>query len=432
MFKKKLFRTQQLKFMALNLLAFTIIFSIFGFIIFSQVKSTLYSKTDEELHRLAERIQSEQRFDGIKPGPDGVRDPDQGPDGPPNDFLNPRSIVIDWNEAGEIINEEEIGTVLYENILAHYTLPEENVNTITNTTISESYHFRYLLIEDHNPDDNVAYTQLLVNVDAEQTIIDNFEKIIIICSSIFIMLSITASYLLSKKMMEPIMESWNNQAMFVENASHELRTPLTVIQNKLEQLLTTPQEKISNKFEHIALSLSETRRLTKLTSDLLTLTRADSAETQFTKTSIELDSFIQEVCAPYMEIAESQDKHFWLNLEAPIQLEVDKDRFHQLLVILLDNALKYTSEKDSVGVKTYIEDHKVVLEVRDSGSGIEKENIPYIFDRFYREDKARSRETGGTGLGLSIAQWIIRIHNGTVKVYSDPKKGTVFKLKFPK
>lgn len=231
--------------------------------------------------------------------------------------------------------------------------------------------------------------------------------------------------------MKPIIHSWNKQAEFVENASHELRTPLTIIQNKLQLLLTEPQEKIINKFDHIALSLSETRRLSKLTSDLLTLARADSAETELVKTALHVDTFVENVCAPYIEIAESQEKHVWLNLNCKTTMEADEVRLHQLLIILLDNALKYTAEHGSIGVKTYLEDHKIVIEVTDTGIGIKEENIPYIFDRFYREDKARSRETGGIGLGLSIAQWIVTKHDGTIKVIRNQTKGTTFKVKLP-
>jgi two-component system, OmpR family, sensor histidine kinase CiaH len=197
-----------------------------------------------------------------------------------------------------------------------------------------------ILFEDTNDDDEVVYTQLLINIDAEQNILNIFSKLIIICSSIFILLSISASYYLSKKMMKPIIQSWNKQAEFVENASHELRTPLTIIQNKLELMLTTPHEKIANKFENIALSLSETRRLSKLTTDLLTLARADSSETQLEKKVVHVDSFVKSVCSPYIEIAESQEKHFWLNLNSTHTINADETRLHQLLVILLDNALK--------------------------------------------------------------------------------------------
>ena len=162
------------------------------------------------------------------------------------------------------------------------------------------------------------------------------------------------------------------------------------------------------------------------------MARADSAETQIVKQPIHVDTFIRNVCMPYKEIAESQDKHFSLNCQIPFTIEADETRLHQLIVILVDNALKYTSENDSIRVKTYGEDQKVVIEVSYTGIGIKEENIQYIFDRFYREDKARTRETGGMGLGLSIAQWIVSMHNGTIHVISNQNKGTTFIVKLPK
>ncbi|WP_231584195.1 sensor histidine kinase [Domibacillus indicus] len=414
--------------MLFNLMAFTVIFTIFSIIIFSEVQSTLFSKTDEELLLLKERM-TDDTVTGFKPA---VRKEEPGFNERQRGNLNPRIITIHWDRDGNILNENELGTLFYENYLQDYTLDKTTIDNITMTTIHNLYPFRYLLFKDNNEGDDIAYTQLMINVDAEQTIISNFERLITICSIVFIVLSILASFILSGKMIKPIIQSWNKQAEFVENASHELRTPLTIIQNKLELLLTAPQERIADKFENIALSLSETRRLSKLTSDLLTLARADSAETQLVKQPVEVDSFVEKVCAPYREIAESQDKHFWLNLNCPSTIEADETRLHQLLVILLDNALKYTSESDSIGVKTYREDHKVIVEVSDTGMGIKEENIPYIFERFYREDKARSRETGGMGLGLSIAQWIVTKHNGSIKVIKNQNKGTTFKVKLPK
>lgn len=417
--------------MIFNLIAFTIIFTIFGIIIFSQVQGTLFKKTDEELLMVKEKHMSE--FSDITNGDRPLDSIDRTP--PNNDqraIKNPRIFILNWDKDGEIIEGDQIGSLFYESYLQDFTLDKNNLDTVTNITIDDQYHFRYLLFEDTNEDDEVGYVQLMINTDAEETIINNFQKLIIIFSIVFIVLSISASYILSKKMMQPIILSWKKQAEFVENASHELRTPLTIIQNKLELLLTSPQEKIANKFENIALSLSETRRLSKLTSDLLTLARADSAETQLVKQSIHVDTFVKNVCAPYIEIAESQDKHLWLQLNCDIKMEADEVRLHQLLVILLDNALKYTGENDSIGVKTYEEDHKIVFEVSDTGIGIKEENMKYIFDRFYREDKARSRETGGVGLGLSIAHWIIKQHEGTIKASQKKNKGTTFKVKLPK
>ena len=431
MFKRKLFQQQQIKFMLLNLLAFTIIFTIFGFIIFSQIQNTLYSKTDEELQGFQGKIADLPAEDKESPMPDKGMDSN----GPPNDRRknpNPRIMIVDWSTDGKILNKDEIGSLFYESYLQDYQLDKTNIDQVTMMVINDQYYFRYILIKDTNDNDDVAYTQLMMNVDPEQTILNNFGKLIIICSAVFIILSISASYILSKKMMKPIILSWNKQSEFVENASHELRTPLTIIQNKLELLLTAPQERIASKFENIALSLAETRRLSKLTSDLLTLARADSTETQLTKQPLLMDSFIRNISNPYQEIAESQDKHFWLNLSSNVQIEADEVRLHQLLVILLDNALKYTGEHDSIGIKTYMEDQKIVIEVSDTGIGIKEENLKHIFDRFYREDKARTRESGGVGLGLSIAQWIVEKHNGTIKAIPNQSKGTTFRVKLPK
>lgn len=416
--------------MIFNLIAFTIIFTIFGIIIFSQVQGTLFKKTDEELEMVQEKHMSDfSDRTNEDPPLEGI---DRTP--PINDqraIKNPRIFILNWSKDGEIIEGDQIGSLFYESYLQDFTLDKNNLDTVTNITIDD-HHYRYLLFEDTNEDDDVAYVQLIINTDAEETIINNFQKLIIIFSIVFIVLSISASYILSKKMMQPIILSWKKQAEFVENASHELRTPLTIIQNKLELLLTSPQEKIANKFENIALSLSETRRLSKLTSDLLTLARADSAETQLVKQSIHVDTFVKNVCAPYIEIAESQDKHLWLQLNCDMKMEADEVRLHQLLVILLDNALKYTGENDSIGVKTYEEDHKIIFEVSDTGIGIKEENMKYIFDRFYREDKARSRETGGVGLGLSIAHWIVKQHDGTIKASQNKNKGTTFKVRLPR
>lgn len=415
--------------MVLNLIAFAVIFTIFSIIIFSQVQNTLISKTDEELLSFKEKVSND---DLKKPPANEHQNKMLPPKDKKQNAPNPRLIVLDFDKEGNIVNEDQIGTLFYENYLQDYKLDTANLDKIMTMTLNDSYQFRSIVFKDTNDEDDIEYTQLMINIDAEQTILNNFEKLIIICSALFTVLSIFASFILSRKMMKPIIHSWNKQTEFVENASHELRTPLTIIQNKLELLLTVPQERIMDKFENIALSLSETRRLSKLTSDLLTLARADSAETQLVKQTIHVDTFIENVCAPYIEIAESQDKYFWLNLNCNMDIEADEVRLHQLLVILLDNALKYTGESDSIGVKTYTEDQKIVLEISDTGIGIKEENRKYIFDRFYREDKARSRETGGVGLGLSIAQWIVSKHNGTIKVLQNQNKGTIFKVKLPK
>lgn len=424
--ENKMIKHQQLRFILSNFIAFTVIFSIFGIIIFSQMKLTLYSKTDADLMSFRHNIEQQ----GLPPlqrqsfGP-----PRGGPPGPAPFMPNPRITILTWNQKGEIVHFDD-RTGYYGDIFSGLTLEESSKPV--NIVIDGTYHFRTVTLSDPDPKNDIATIQLLINVDGEQNVLHLFQTLLIACSILFILLSLAASYVLSRKSMKPIIRAWNKQVEFVENASHELRTPLTIIQNKLELLLTTPYEKIMDKFEHIALTLSETRRLSKLTTDLLTLARADSSETQLVKQSFEIDSFVREVCEPYSELAKSQSKHLWVEPHAHTALEADKNRIHQLLVILLDNAIKYTGPNDSILVRTASDDHWLTMEISDTGIGISEEGRERIFSRFYREDKARSREKGGSGLGLSIAQWIVSSHRGTIQALHNQPKGTIIKIKLPR
>jgi len=451
--KNLVIKKQQFKFMLLNFIAFTIIFSIFGVIIFSQVQSTLYKKTDEELLMTMDRIVNAREQNGLNRFPPLNAPADDRPRNIPapsnrdNGILpTPRLIMLHWDQDYMITNQMQIGSQLYENYVKDIQFDAQAMGTIKQLKINDAYSFRTITFynNSNNSDNNnsnsndyikkdasdIYATQLLINVDAEEAMIANFERIIILCSVIFMLLSISASYILSKKTMKPIINAWQRQIEFVENASHELRTPLTIVQNKLEMLLTMPNTKIVDNIDAIAMGLSETRRLSKLTNDLLTLARADSSTTQLSKQLIDIEQLILPICSPYAEIATSQHKQFDISINCKTKIEVDTNRIHQLLVILLDNALKYTKGGDRLGINAYCKENNAIIEVRDTGIGIKEQNLVRIFDRFYREEEGRSREFGGVGLGLAIAKWIVNIHQGTISVKSD-NTGTVFTVKLP-
>ena len=280
--------------------------------------------------------------------------------------------------------------------------------------------------------DNLRYIQLLINVDSENELVSHYFDIITVAILAGITMSIVASYILSKKTLVPIADTLKKQMEFVQNASHELRTPLTIIQAKQELLLEEPDAKIIDKSEEIMLTLNETKRLTKLTKDLMTLARADENKIKLNKEKTDIDELIGELAKPYIEMANLAEKKIILNLQYNGEISIDTSKIYQVLVILLDNAIKYTEKGDTIELLTYSKDGKFTLEVRDTGIGISDEAITHIFDRFYREDKARNRETGGSGLGLSIADVIVKAHNGTIKASHNKPKGTVFTIKLPK
>ena len=248
-------------------------------------------------------------------------------------------------------------------------------------------------------------------------------------STIIIITSAVASYVLSKRTLIPIFMAWEKQNEFVQNAAHELRTPLTIIQAKQQLLLKEPESKIIDKSEDIRLTINETRRLTKLVKELMILATADSNKLQVKKEQKNIDEVVKEVSTPYAEYAKMQNKDLTLNLNCNKEVNIDVNKIEQLMVILLDNAIKYTKENENIQVNTNYKDGKCIIEVADEGIGISDEQKKHIFETFYRADKARSRETGGTGLGLAIAQTIVKAHGGSIKVHNNTPKGTKFIVK---
>ena len=286
-----------------------------------------------------------------------------------------------------------------------------------------NYAYRGINISTENSQNEIVYIQLLTNVDGENAILQNLVTTIILGTIIVVGIAVLASYVLSKRALKPIIISWKKQTEFVQNAAHELRTPLTIIQAKTEMLLQEPNKKIIDKSEDITISLNETRRLSKLIKELMSLARADSDEMVLKKENIDIDKLIKEISIPYIDFAKMENKKIEINTNFKKNVNIDKSKINQLMVILLDNAVKYTTNKDIIKINTYEKDGKCYLEVVDTGIGMSKDGIKHAFDRFYREDKARNSQTGGNGLGLSIAYSIVNAHKGSIKILQNQPKG---------
>lgn len=218
---------------------------------------------------------------------------------------------------------------------------------------------------------------------------------------------------------------------FVANVSHELRTPITNIRSYAETL--SESDGISPEMEKnfLQVIMNESDRMTKIVQDLLTLSRFD-AETAF---NFEKFSFATSVKNTFESMLLEAKKHnLTLTLEQCIdmpEIQGDRARIEQVLLNILSNAVRYTPEGGSIEVNSGNDGQSVWFSVKDTGIGIPKEDIPHIFDRFYRVDKARSRASGGTGLGLSIAQEIVKKHSGSIKVQSTIGKGTTMTVVLP-
>lgn len=420
--EQKIIKKQLIKNMILNFVAFTIIFSILGLIIYWQVSSYLYQSADIELR-------DDRNIRGIIRNYN-TSDKQFQRDGRNvlNDNVSPRIMYFIRDEEGNILDDGRLNEInSYDDVF----FDKNNIEKIYPVKVLGNYQYRAINYKVDNNGETI-YIQILINVDAENMIISNFTRVLILCIIIMIIISIIASYFLSKYTLKPILNSWQKQNEFVQNASHELRTPLTIIKTKLELLLEQPESKIIDKAEDINISLNETRRLTKLVKDLMLLARADSNQEVIEKEEVDLDKWISKTIEPYIEISNMQGKNMVLKLNYGKTIKIDINKIHQLFIIVLDNAIKYTEKNDNITVSTYEKDNKCVIEIIDTGIGISDESIEHIFERFYREDKARSRESGGSGLGLSIADYIVDLHGGTIKAEHNNTKGTKIIIKLPK
>ncbi len=216
------------------------------------------------------------------------------------------------------------------------------------------------------------------------------------------------------------------QRRFVADVSHELRTPLTVIQANVDLIRRYGADPDS--LEAIG---SESKRMARLVNDLLLLAQADAGELPLDLQDVELDTVVLEVFNQ-ARLLDEAGARLALGRFEPVRVRGDNDRLKQLLLNLISNALKYTPPEGTVRLDVWAEGGEAVMQVADTGEGIPPEDLPHIFDRFYRVDKARARKHGGAGLGLSIAHWIAQAHGGRIAVESTVGVGTTFIVRLPR
>jgi len=221
---------------------------------------------------------------------------------------------------------------------------------------------------------------------------------------------------------------------FVANVSHELRTPLTSIRGFAETLLDGALEDRNNNRRFVEIIKSHALRLSDLTMDLLTLATLESESFQLKPEGIDLPALVHEVLESFRPLGHTKRQELEAMIEPGLPpIKADRDRIRQVLINLLDNAVKFTPEEGriSLEVRLNAEGTGVELHVKDRGIGIPSSDLPRIFERFYRVDKARSREQGGTGLGLAIVKHIVEAHRGHVSVRSTLGQGSDFCVTLP-
>ena len=304
-------------------------------------------------------------------------------------------------------------------------LPNRYTNKLNDIfTFSENgYTFRELNVEIDE-----YQIQIIRNIDSEISSLRQLIFVFIIGILISLVITYYLAVYLTKKALIPIETAWNNQAKFIQDASHELRTPISIISSKLERMLKHPNSTISDEVETIADAMSEIRRSKKMISDLLSLTK-EEAITKLNITEVNIKNFIKDICVDYVDIADIQEKRFEMNFNLKNEtIFTDENKLRQLLLIFIDNAFKYTKENDFIAININQKDNVYTeIFIIDSGVGIKQEDIPYIFDRFFRSENVRDKDIQGSGIGLSIAKKIAINLGAEISVKCENNK-TEFKI----
>lgn len=358
------------------------------------------------------------------------RGPIRGPEATDPRTHDPRLAGLVLNKSGEPVLSSFGDTLDDDEVMQFFKplLPQENGNIVEKKAHGRYYHVISRKLKLNGESFTTVYA---VDVSAEKNLLHTLLSIILYGLLIGAVAAVAAGYFLARRALRPIRKAWDKQNRFVADASHELRTPLSIIQLKIEGLLKQPRRQIQESGEDIAVMLDETRRLSKLVGNLLTLARSDANRLEVSLKPVDVVSLLSKVVEPFREMAEFKGKLFEVHTGSePIMIIADEQRIHQLLVILLDNAMKFTSEGGKISVSCVREGKMANIMVTDSGVGISEKDLPHIFDRFYQADASRSDQRG-TGLGLSIACWIVEKHHGKIEAASKIHEGTTFTVRLP-
>lgn len=406
MINKKVFSETKNKLIKINIVvvsSFLIIFSLFTYFYFQKIS---YNSIDDTLKEEYEYISHQMNR---------------------SSYLNP--IVL--NDPRDLVYVYNNDRLIYYTKSDYFegVAPDEKSDktNICFTYKSGNYTFRELFITIDN-----MKIRIIRNIDSELSALKHLFSVLGIGIVICIMITYFVALYLTRKAISPIENAWYTQAKFIQDASHELRTPITIVSSKLQSLLTVPNNTISDEVETIADAMNETRRLKKMISDLLSLSKED-AIINLKIEEVNIDELVGGIYRDYLDIAEMQNKtlKYKNNLKENI-IRSDKNKLRQLLLIFIDNAFKYTNNQDIISLILDEKDNKIICTIMDTGIGINEEDLKHIFDRFFRSDNVRNKDIDGSGIGLSIAKMISINLNCKIKPYSIENEGTKFEIIIPK
>lgn len=347
------------------------------------------------------------------------------------------------NESGEIAEthsfydySEDFYNSIIGSALSEFKAVNDPMARVSGTVKLDGVYYKYLIVTNfEKPGENGGADSYVISISNINTRTDMLRSLVLTLSVVLVaalIFLLMICMFFANRSIKPIKEAWDKQKQFIADASHELKTPLTVINTNADVLLIHRDNTIEQEKKWIYYIKDEAARMTKLTNDLLYLAKVDyGAENNTVKSVVSLSSAAESVILTMEAVVFEKNLFLTDSIEENVYVKGDLGQLKQLIMILLDNAVKYTNEGGSVEVTLSRSEGKARLSVKNTGEGIKAEDAAKIFDRFYRSDKSRSRQSGGYGLGLAIAKTIAVSHKGDIKLKSEPDKFTEFIVELP-
>ncbi|MBF0779722.1 MULTISPECIES: cell wall metabolism sensor histidine kinase WalK [unclassified Granulicatella] len=330
------------------------------------------------------------------------------------------SLSTDMRWSFKITSEKKV-------VGTYYKLSDRFVNDILHLATDTSGYIEYnqKIFKYLSSDSDIAFVEITYDVKRVRETL--FMTLLIGITAIILVW--ISSTLLANWAMVPIEEAWKSQKNFISDASHELRTPIATISANAQLLKEHPEESIQSRLKFINYIHDETRRMTELVERLLFLANSDDGKIKLNFTQINLSDLVYEVALPLESIAFEQEKELLFHINDKVIIYGDTTQIKQLIVILLDNAIKYSDKHEKIEITVL---KSGILKIKNKGEIIPHDKLKYLFDRFYRVDESRQRDVSGYGLGLSIAKTITQTHKAKIHVTSNKEQGTIFTVQFMK
>lgn len=320
--------------------------------------------------------------------------------------------VTSYTEVDEDILEETIYTIIKS---------ENNLDKIKIEGSSYGYLKEYT---------TKGLKIVLMSREQQISVLNNLLKVFIGIGGISLILLLFISIYLTNRTIKPIKESFEKQKQFIANASHELKTPLTIIRTNTSLVLSNKNKTVESQSKWLNYIDNQIERMSKLIDEMLSLAKLDTGKELEEFKAFDISKLINNVLLTFEAVFFENNIQLSSNIEEDVTIKGDRENIKKVLIILLDNAIKYTNKNGKIDVELNHDKNKIKLKVKNTGEGINKEDLDKIFERFYRVDTSRARETGGYGLGLSIAKSIVESHNGKIYAESNIGKDTTFIIEF--